>query len=231
MIKIHQVLKFDQSRWMTPYVELNSQRRAQASNKFEENFYKLMVNSVYGKTCEGLRNRMSVFVVRDEDDLLEKTLKHNFISFKTIESNVALVTTRNTTIHWTKPRIFGVSILDLSKMYMFRFHYLLMKQHFNCTLLYSDTDSLTYKISTEDLYKNLEENLELVDEFDFSNYSESSKLCSTENQKKVLKFKDELHGLPMVGFVGLKAKMYSILSLGKYIKPFFQKSGHKIPQG
>ena len=114
---------------------------------------------------------------------------------------------------------------------MFRFHYLVMKQHFNCALLYSDTGSLTYKISTEELYKNLEENLELEYEFDFSNYPESYKLYSTENQKKVLKLKDELHGLAMIWFVGLNKKLYSILSLGKYIRPFTPKSGHKIPQG
>lgn len=53
--KIHRVLEFTQTTWLEPYVTLNTNMRQSASNKFEENFYKLMNNSAYGKTCESKR--------------------------------------------------------------------------------------------------------------------------------------------------------------------------------
>ena len=50
--KVHRVLRFQQENWMSLYVTLNSEKRQVASNKFEENFYNLMNNAVYGKNCE-----------------------------------------------------------------------------------------------------------------------------------------------------------------------------------
>ena len=71
--KVHQALAFKQSKWLAPYVQLNTQKRKEAQNKFEENFYKLMVNSAFGKTCEGKRNRIKVKMVRDEQEALKWT--------------------------------------------------------------------------------------------------------------------------------------------------------------
>ena len=48
--KLTKVLKFRQGRWMEPFVDLNTRLRMSARNKFEENFYKLIVNSAFGKT-------------------------------------------------------------------------------------------------------------------------------------------------------------------------------------
>ena len=58
--KMHRVLQFTQNNWLTPYITLNSEKRQAASNKFEESFYKLMNNAVYGKNCESKRRRMKI---------------------------------------------------------------------------------------------------------------------------------------------------------------------------
>ena len=96
-----------------------------------------------------------------------------------------------------------------------------MKENFACKLLYSDTDSLTYAIMTEDLYADLKNNPTLSKEFDFSNYPKESSLYNPTNKKKVLKFKDELAGSVMTEFVGIKSKMYSIITAGMFFQLFY----------
>ena len=106
-----------------------------------------------------------------------------------------------------KPTIVGASILDLSKAFMFRFHYEILKQWFKCELLCSETDSLTYAVDCDDLYEELAR-AEVNTEFDISNYYSNNPLYNTENHMVTLKFKDELAGVVMEEFCGLKPKMY-----------------------
>ena len=97
---------------------------------------------------------------------------------------------------------------------MFDFHYNVMK-HFNCFVLYSDTDSLLYEIKHTDFYEELATNEELRQHFDLSNYPTDHSLYNVENKMVTLKFKDELAGELIEEFVGLKPKMYSILVGGR----------------
>ncbi len=78
----------------------------------------------------------------------------------------------------------------------------------NAKVLYSDTDSLLLQIETHDLYQDLAAN---KDHYDFSNYPPEHALYSTDNEKVVLKMKDELAGNVMLEYVGPKPKMYSML--------------------
>ena len=120
---------------------------------------------------------------------------------------------RKCKIFWNKPTIVGATILDLSKMFMFDFHYNTMKQNFDCSLLYSDTDSLIYEIRTIaiDLYNDLKESNDLNEKFDFSNYERDNNLFDDKHKLVVLKFKDEMKGRPMLSFCALK---YSITTEG-----------------
>ena len=210
--KLNSVLKFKQSKWMAPYVNLNTSWRQNASTKTAKDFFKLMNNSAFGKCCESMRSRLNANIVRNEEELLESTDKFNMKSFKIINQNLAVICMRKTKILWQKPTIVGATILDLSKAFMFQYHYEHMKKWFNCTLLYSDTDSLTYAIKTEDLYKDLQKP-HIKEHFDFSNYPHASPLFDNTNHMVTLKFKDELAGKVMQEFVGLKPKMYSILAV------------------
>ena len=92
-----------------------------------------------------------------------------------------------------------------------------MRAHFDCRLLYSDTDSLLYKIRSTDFYEELARKAaSVVSEFNFSNYPNDHYLFSSENKRVVLKLKDESAGDFITEFVCLKLKLYSILSKSMY---------------
>ena len=150
--KIHRVISFEQSCWMKPYVDFNMQMRKHAKSEFEKNFFKLMVNSVFGKTMENIRKRQDVRLVTNVPIFKRLTAKPNFKSFKIFSEDL-------TAVHMTKPQVLlnkatyvGMSILDISKIFMYKFHYQHIKQLYGnkATLLMTDTDSLLYVIETED---------------------------------------------------------------------------------
>ena len=90
---------------------------------------------------------------------------------------------------------------------IYDFHYNFIKKNFNVELLFTDKDSLTYEIESENVY---EEFFKWKDLFDFSNYSKDSKFYDDANKKVIGKMKDEYGGVIIDQFIGLKSKMYLI---------------------
>ena len=119
-----------------------------------------------------------------------------------------------------KPTFVGATILDFAKFYMFQFHYNIIKKNFDATLLYSDTDSFLYEIRSKYLYNEIEKNHELRNHFDFSNLPATHPLYTNENLRVTLKFKDEFAGEIIQEYVGLKPKLYTIISSSKFLLLF-----------
>ena len=153
LTKIHRVRKFKQSDWMKKYIDFNTEKRTNAANSFEKDFFKLMINSVYGKTMENLRKRMNVRLANNEKDFLKYTSRPTHITHKIFGKNYAAIHEIKPALTLKKPIYVGFTVLELSKWLMYDFHYNFIKKYFDAKLLFTDTESLTYEIKSENVYK------------------------------------------------------------------------------
>ena len=168
--KIHRGIKFREEPWMKPYIELNTRLRANGKNDFEKDFFKLMNNSVFGKTMENIRNRVDVKLVNNRGAAEKLSAKPNFEHLTIFDENLVAVHMKRTKLKFNKPVYCGMAILDISKSLMYDFHYgyILPKYGKNQKLLFTDTDSLCYEIETGDFFKDISGDVEKG--FDTSNF-------------------------------------------------------------
>ena len=173
LTKISRGISFDEDAWLKPYIELNTKLRIEASSEFEKDFFKLMNNSVFGKTMENIRNRVDIRLRTDDKSAKKLVSKPNYE--RTIIFSEDLVHMKKTELVFNKPVYLGMSILDISKTLMYDFHYNYIKKNYGskAKLLMTDTDSLMYEIHTEDFFEDMREDIKA--KFDTSNF-ENSKL-------------------------------------------------------
>ena len=209
--KVHRVIEFNQEPWMEPYIRMNTEFRKQANSDFETDFYKLMNNSVFGKTMENLRNRMDVKIVRagENGNIRKLVSSPSFDRFTIFGNDMAGIHMRKTKLVLNKPVYTSMTILENSKIFMYEFYYNYLEARYgpNCELIYTDTDSLLLNIQTEDAYKDMKEHSWL---YDTSNYPKDNPLYDDRNIKVLGKMKDECGGLAIEEVVAVRSKMYSI---------------------
>ena len=138
---------------MKKYIDFNTEKRKNATNNFEKDFLKLMINSVYGKTMENLRKRIHVSLVNNEKDFLKYTNRPAYVTHKLVDKDFAAVHEIKPVLILNKPIYVGFTVLGLSKWMMYDFHHNFIKKNFNADLLFTDTDSLTYEIKSENVYE------------------------------------------------------------------------------
>jgi hypothetical protein len=221
--KIHRILSFNQSAWMAPYITLNTNLRTQAKTDFEKDFFKLMNNSVFGKTMENVRKRTNIELVRstNHQKITKLVSQPTYASMNDFGNNLVAVHRTKKVVVLDKPIYVGMSVLDLSKLLMYDFWYKNIKAKYQdkVQLCYTDTDSLLYEVQTDNIYTDMLEESHLYDFSDFpksqGDYPDGIPLCYNPTNKKVIgKFKDEtIDGTKfrMISeFVGLRPKMYSV---------------------
>lgn len=207
--KIHRAISFSQSKFLEPYIRLNTDKRKEAKNPFEKDFFKLMNNAIFGKTMENVRKRVNVELVHRPERFRKTVAKPTFHRFKVFNEDLTAVHCLQAELTLSKPIYIGMCILDLSKVLMYEFHYEYIKPMYpDAKLLFTDTDSLCYHIPTRDVYVDMYRHAE---KFDTSDYSKNHFLHSDVNKKVLGKMKDETAGIAVKEFCGLRPKMYSIL--------------------
>ena len=116
---MHSVIEFRQECWLKPYIDLNTDLRKDAKNEFEKDFYKLMNNSVFGKTMENVRNHRDIKLVTTDERRNNLASEPNYHSTKYISKVLSVMEMRKTEVRINKPIYLGQSILDISKTLMF----------------------------------------------------------------------------------------------------------------
>ena len=111
-----------------------------------------MINSVYGKT-KNLRKRINVRLVNNKKDFLKFTNRPTHITHKIFGKNYAAIHEIKPALTLKKPIYVEFTVLELSKWLMYDFHYNFIKKYFDAKLLFTDTESLTYEIKSENVYK------------------------------------------------------------------------------
>ena len=108
---------------MKEYIDFNTRLRTAAKNDFEKDFYKLMNNSVFGKTMENIRKHRNIKLVNNEEEYLKNVMKPNFKSGTLLGPNLMGCEMGKVKVVMNKPVYLGQAILDLSKTIMYEFHY------------------------------------------------------------------------------------------------------------
>ena len=165
---------------------LNTTLRKEAKIEFEKDFFKLMKNSVFGKTLENIRNHKDMKLVTSDKKYFKYVMKPNFKDDHPFSEHLFAVEMGKREITMKKPVYLGQVILDLSKTLMYEFHYDYMrpKNGSKVKLCYMDTDSFVYEIETEDFYRYIANDAEK--RLDTSGYSKDNnrRLPIGKNEKK-----------------------------------------------
>ena len=213
--KIRRVIKFTQSDWLKPYVDLNTRLRTLTNIEFEKSLFKLFVNSIFGKTIENVEKHRNVHIVSKwkekgkRRDACSFISQPNFHSLVVFSENLCAVELTVLKYKYNKPMQVGFCVLDIAKekMYSFLYDYLRVKFS-DVTLNYTDTDSVLVLVKTPDFYKEIIPDIESY--FDTSDFPEDNPYGIPRlNKKKLGMMKDENNGVILTHFLGLRAKLYA----------------------
>ena len=150
---------------------MNTEFREQATNEFEKNFYKLMNNSVFGKTMENVQKRVNIKIVRsDKREKIHKLIASPLFAGCTLFSkDLAGFNMHKESVKQDKPVYAGMTILHNNKILMNDFYYNALKRQYDLKfeLIYTDTDSLLLEVQTNEVYKDMEGSKHLHDTSDY----------------------------------------------------------------
>ena len=191
---------------------MNTELRKLARNDFEKDLFKLMNNSVFGKTMENIRKHRDIKLVTTDTKRSKLVSEPDYHTINLISEDFSIIEMKKTKVKMSKPIYLGLSILEISKILMYEFWHDFMKpkNNDNVRLCYMDTDSFVMHIKTNDFYKDIASDVE--NKFDTSNYEVNRPLPTGKNKKVIGLMKDELGGKIITEFVTLRPKTYSFLT-------------------
>ena len=133
---VHDVIQLNQEAWLKEYIDMNTGIRKQAKNDFEKDFFKLMNNSVFGKTMGNVRNHRDIRLVTTDKKRSKLVSEPNYHTTKWFSESLIRIEMKKIKVKIDKPIYLGLPILDLSKtvMYEFLYNYIKPKYQNNAKL-------------------------------------------------------------------------------------------------
>jgi hypothetical protein len=214
---VHRAVRFKQDFVFKDYIELNTKKRAEATNSFAKDYYKLKNNSLFGKTVENIRKRTQLRLCNTPEKLICYSSKWNFQNVLPIDQNLVAVSLTPEKLTLDRPVYVGQAILDLSKLLMYKFNYSYLEKYrkkFSCELniVAGDTDSFFLECKNISLKDKLLPAMIEDELLDTSNYQPENPLYHRNFPNAVGKFKDETAGkYAFTEWVFLRPKCYSLL--------------------
>ena len=165
---------------------MNTELRKEEKNDFEKDLFKLMNNSVFGKTMENIRNHKDIKLVRTDKKINKLVSEPTYHTINLISEDLPIIEMKKTKIKMNKPFYLGLSILEISKTLMYEFWYDYMKPKYgnDVRLCYMDTDNFIMNIKTNDFYEDIANDAE--NRFDTSNYEVNRPLPMGKNKKVIV---------------------------------------------
>ena len=186
LIRVRRVIRYRQSKWLMPYIALNTELRKNGKQEHEKDFYKLMNNSAFGKTCENLTKRSDIRLVVTDQQRKRFTEKAHFQQARIFGESLAAIQMEKLFTKIDKPTQVGFKVLEASKLVMYKFYYDQLKVWYGdrVHLLFTDTDSFMLEIQTDDWEADMAKYKEF---FDLSFYPPGSPMRDCTNDKVLLK--------------------------------------------
>ena len=149
---------------------MNIELRKLVKNDFEKDLFKLMTNSVFGKTMENIQKHRDIKLVTMDKKRTKLDSEPNYHTINLISEDLSITEMKNVEVKMNKPIYLGSSILEISKILMseFWYDYIKPKYNDNVRLCYMDTDSFIMNIKTNDFYKDIAN--DVYNRLDTSNY-------------------------------------------------------------
>ena len=211
--KVHRIVQFKQKAWLKPYIDMNTELRKKAQNEFEKNFFKLMNNSVFGKTMENVRNHRDIKLITTDKRRKRLVSELNYHFHKNFSELLMAIEMKKTRVKMVNPLYLRMSILDINKtlMYEFWYDYIGPKYGDKAKLCCRDTDSFIINIKTKCFFQDIFNDIERW--FNIPKYDKNDKrpFPIGKNKKVSGLFKDELGGKIITEVVALRPKSYAYL--------------------
>ena len=166
---------------------MNTELRKLARNDFEKDLFKLMNNSLFGKTMESIRKHRDIKLVTTDKKISKLVSEPNYHTINLISEDLSIIEMKKTKVKMNKLIYLELSILEISKILMYEFWYDYMKPKYNddVKLCYMDIDSFVMHIKTNDFYKDISDDV-------YNRFDTSRPLPIGKNKKVIGLMKDEL---------------------------------------
>ena len=160
--RVRRVIQFNQKAWLKPYIDMNTKLRKDAKSEFEKDFFKLMNNSVFGKTMEKVINHRDIKLVTTDEKRSKLVSESNYHTTKYFSEKLLATEMKKTKVKMHKPIYLGMLILDINKTLMYEFWYDYIKPKYGdrAKQCYMDTDGFVVHIITKDFYKEITNDVE-----------------------------------------------------------------------